>query len=103
MAVRHRRGIGSARIVVSGGTRALVLRFAGFTGLESLELSSATSRLQCGLERREAQAPAIGCRLDGEAAPGPRQIAGGLEFDVPAPMAPSEGEALELRWVDHWR
>jgi len=101
--VRHRRGIGAARLAVTLPADALLLRFSGFAELEGLTLTSPAGTLLCEIQRPEAAAPLRQCRLDGAAVPGLRPSGEGFELAVPPVLVPAAGERIEVRWTDFWR
>lgn len=101
--VRHRRGIGAARLAVTVPADALLLRFSGFAELEGLTLTSPAGTLLCEIHRPEGAAPLRHCRLDGAAVPGLQRTGEGFELPVPPALVPLAGQPIEVRWADFWR
>lgn len=101
--VRHRHGIGAARLTILAPVQDLRLRFDGFPELESLVLSSPGGRLLCDVNRSAAAAVTRRCLLNGAQVTALRPVAGGFELTVPTDLVPVVGNRLEVHWTDFWR
>ena len=99
------RGIGDAELKMPGSEwpAAVIVRLHGFQELESFTAASKTARLDCALIRPEGQHAVQSCRVDDDRIDALRREPDYFEVELPRAIFPSDGDGIEIRWVDQWR
>jgi hypothetical protein len=103
--VYHVKGIGGAVLKMPGNEwpAAVIVRLHGFQELESFAATAKTAKLDCALVRPEGRYPIQTCRLGEDRVNALRREPDYFEVELPRALFPSDGDGIEIRWVDQWR
>jgi hypothetical protein len=103
--VYHVRGIGSIRLKMpeSAWPETVRVRLHGFPELERFSAMSTTAAFECALARPEGQHPIQTCRLGEARVDALSREPDYFEVALPREVFPTDGDGIEIRWVDQWR